>query len=256
VLRRLAGDVFACLPLVGGPLLLLATASATTAVIAATAASLVLATAMLIIEGRLERALHRAAYWQSQARETAAALSTTRAELAAAHTDPVTGLAIRRVAERRLREATGREVTVALLDVDDLHGINDAHGHGGGDAYLAAVAQRLSSAAVDGDVIARLGGDEFVIITGRDPDSLARAVAAALAAPVALGAVQVPMRVSVGIYRGPGGDPHTLLGCADLAQYTAKRRRAGITFYDPARDGVPLRHGIRPTVRHRDRRRS
>jgi diguanylate cyclase (GGDEF)-like protein len=175
------------------------------------------------------------------------------ADLAVANTDPVTGLALRRVAEAHLHGSVGSDVTVALVDVDDMHAINDAVGHGGGDMVLAAVADRLTRAAEAGDLVARLGGDEFVLVTGRDPHELARVLAAAFTQPVTIGAARLPVRVSIGICRVPGGDPRVALGCADLAMYAAKRRGSVIAHYDPARDGVPLSHGDRPPVRHRDR---
>lgn len=176
------------------------------------------------------------------------------ADLAVAYMDPVTGLALRRVAERHLTDAAGTDVTVALVDVDDMHGVNDAHTHHGGDCFLATVAQRLTHAAEPGDLVARLGGDEFVVITTQHPHALGRVLAAATEQPVTIGQTTLPMHVSIGICRVPGGDPHTALGRADLAMFTAKRRRSGIEHYDPARDGVPHPHGVRPPVRQRDRR--
>jgi diguanylate cyclase (GGDEF)-like protein len=178
------------------------------------------------------------------------------AELAVARIDPVTGLVLRRVADQYLRDAAGSEVTVALVDVDGLHAINDAVNHDGGDVFLAAVAERLMRVAEPGDLVARLGGDEFVLITSRDPYELAGALTAAIAQPVTIGSATLPMKVSIGICRVPGGDPRTALRCSDLAMFTAKRRGSVIEHYDPARDGVPLSHGVRPPVRHRDRGRT
>lgn len=109
-------------------------------------------------------------YAQARAVRRVAALAS---ELGEARTDPVTGLAVRAVAERHVIDAAGTELTVALVDVDDLHAINHAHGHHGGDWFLAVVAERLSDAAVPGDLVARLGGDEFVVLTVRDPHPLA-----------------------------------------------------------------------------------
>ncbi|QGN48005.1 diguanylate cyclase [Micromonospora sp. WMMC415] len=175
-------------------------------------------------------------------------------DLAVADMDPVTGLAVRRVAERHLFDAAGTDVTVALIDVDGMHDINTAHTHDGGDLYLAALAERLVHAAEPGELVARLGGDEFIVVTPRDPHTLAWSLAAAVALPVTIDTITRPMRVSIGICRTPGGDPHTALGQADRAMYTAKQRGSGIEHYDPARDGEPLSHGVRPAVRHRNRR--
>ena len=175
-------------------------------------------------------------------------------ELAEAYTDPVTALPIRRQAHQYLDAATGTQLTVALVDVDDMHGVNHKGGHGFGDAYLAAVAQRLQTLTVPGDLVARLGGDEFVVVTGRAPQALADALAAMMRHPVSIGAVGVPVRISVGIAQVDGGNAHTALGRADLAMFAAKRTGGGIAHYDPHRHGIPHPHGHRPPVRHRDRR--
>jgi diguanylate cyclase (GGDEF)-like protein len=180
-----------------------------------------------------------------------------RDRLARAETDPVTGLPIRWIALDALA-GVDRAValTVAVADIDGFKAINDGPGgHAVGDLYLAEVATRLRQAADDDDTIARLGGDEFILISRRDPAHVAARLTAALAPAVTVAGIDRPIAVSIGICRLPGGDPHQLIGCADLAMYTAKRRRGGIEFYDPARDGVPLPAGVRPAVRPRDRHR-
>jgi diguanylate cyclase (GGDEF)-like protein len=173
--------------------------------------------------------------------------------LAMALTDPVTGLPVRRVAEDAIVAAGPNAVlTVALADIDGLHDIN--HGPGGyatGDHYLTEAGRRLRQAAAGDDLVARLGGDEFVLITGRTPAQLADSLTAAFAEPIAVAAGIRPLEASIGICRLPGGDPHQLLGCADLAMLTAKRLRTRIELYDAARDGVPLPPGVRPGTRRR-----
>ncbi|MEV1321246.1 GGDEF domain-containing protein [Micromonospora arborensis] len=175
-------------------------------------------------------------------------------DLSIAYRDPVTGLAVRRVAEHHLIDAAGTELTVALIDVDGMHAINTTHTHDGGDRYLADLAARLGHASHVGDLVARLGGDEFVLVTPRDPQTLARSLATVRAPPITIDGITRPMRVSIGICRTPGGDPHRALGRADRAMYAAKRRGGGIAHYDPVRDGEPPAPGVRPAVRHRDRR--
>ena len=172
-----------------------------------------------------------------------------RAALTRALTDPVTGLPVRQVAEQHLADVR-QPVSVALIDVDDLHGFNSAHTHTGGDLYLAAVAARLRQASTPGDVVARLGGDEFVLVSSRPPDEVSDGLAAALKDRTRIGATLFPIRVSIGVART---DPHIALSCADLAMYTAKRRGGGIEHYDPVRDGHPLPAGSRPAHRRRDR---
>jgi diguanylate cyclase (GGDEF)-like protein len=188
-------------------------------------------------------------------RDTATArIGDLETELADANTDPVTGLPVRRLAERHIADALGVELTVAVVDVDDMHGINNGHDHQFGDDYLAGLAERLRQLAADGDMLARLGGDELVVITTRTPVALAHALTTAMREPITINGTDVPVRLSVGVCRLFGGDAHLGLGRADLAMFTAKRRRSGIEHYDPARDGVPQPHGVRPAVRPRDRR--
>jgi diguanylate cyclase (GGDEF)-like protein len=176
--------------------------------------------------------------------------------LAVALTDPVTGLPVRRVAEDAIVAAGPTTLlTVAVADIDGLHDIN--HGPGGyatGDHYLTEAGHRLQQAATDGDLVARLGGDEFVLITARTPRQLASTLTAAFADPTTVGAGLVPLAVSVGICQLPGGDPHHLVGGADLAMLTAKRRQTRTEIYDPARDGRPLPPGVRPGSRRRSGR--
>lgn len=52
---------------------------------------------------------------------------------------------------------------VILIDVDDLKGINDNHGHAAGDDFLRSVADAMRASVREADICARLGGDEFLI---------------------------------------------------------------------------------------------
>ena len=85
--------------------------------------------------------------------------------------DHLTGLANRALfqsqAQYALDEArqNASAVGVALIDLDGFKPINDQFGHAAGDKVLVEVAQRLSSAAMNGELVARLGGDEFGAVT-------------------------------------------------------------------------------------------
>jgi hypothetical protein len=114
---------------------------------------------MAVLLAIADNRLHQAHDERDAARTRAGALD---AELADANTDPVTGLPVRRLAERHLTHAVGVELTVAVADVDDMHEINNGHGHQLGDDYLAGIAHRLDQITVDGDLLARLGGDARV----------------------------------------------------------------------------------------------
>lgn len=95
--------------------------------------------------------------------------------------DPLTGLPNRRAWDQQLAErlsgAGQGEWCLALLDVDQLHDVNDNRGHLEGDACLRRIADRLMGLVRRGDFVARLGGDEFgVLLEGLDPKRAAAQV--------------------------------------------------------------------------------
>lgn len=55
----------------------------------------------------------------------------------------------------------GEPYAVFVADIDDFKRINDTFGHEVGDTILKTVAQSLSEATRDTDVVGRTGGDEF-----------------------------------------------------------------------------------------------
>ncbi|MFC4638311.1 HD domain-containing phosphohydrolase [Deinococcus hohokamensis] len=57
-----------------------------------------------------------------------------------------------------------RPAVLAVLDLNHLKTLNEAHGHMGGDAHIRAAADTLREAFPDA-LIARWGGDEFVLLT-------------------------------------------------------------------------------------------
>jgi diguanylate cyclase (GGDEF)-like protein len=162
-----------------------------------------------------------------------------RARLAQlAQTDELTGALNRRgffeAAERELSRATRDETETALLvvDVDDLKGVNDRHGHSLGDALLAQVAQTLAGRTRRGDIIGRLGGDEFAVVlpgAGMDAaehlahelESLLRdAVIETLSGPVVATA-----SVGVAATGGRRTGVVRLLARADVDMYRRKKKR-------------------------------
>ena len=83
--------------------------------------------------------------------------------------DAKTGLlnmrAFTRLADRELSSARrhGHPLTFLMIDVDHLRAINTEHGHFGGDAAIATVAQVLTQHLRDEDLAARFGGEEFAV---------------------------------------------------------------------------------------------
>lgn len=65
-------------------------------------------------------------------------------------------------------------VSVILLDLDDLRGINDQYGRSAGDEVLRAVVQSLSQAVRTEDLFCRYGGDQFAFLVREPMASAAR----------------------------------------------------------------------------------
>ena len=164
------------------------------------------------------------------------AVAIGRAELfakveALAYTDPLTGLANRRVLEHELERTCDAPAgpgapALLLCDIDGLKAVNDEAGHEAGDAVIVQVAMALTEAALPHEdaVVSRIGGDEFcVLLPGGDTDA-ARAIAENAARRLG-GDDPVPVRISCGgAGRSEGADrPTELLRAADAAQYRAKR---------------------------------
>jgi diguanylate cyclase len=145
--------------------------------------------------------------------------------------DPLTGLANRRAVMAALDEAAVDDGTfgVALLDLDGFKEVNDELGHHAGDLMLQLVGERLSGAALPGDLVGRLGGDEFILLLRGVTDdaemsSRTTAMLAALCRPVDIEGHVVPVAASLGFARslGDGQSVTILLRTADSALYSAK----------------------------------
>jgi diguanylate cyclase (GGDEF)-like protein len=180
--------------------------------------------------------LHGSVLDVTEVHEANAALESARAEAdRLGRLDPLTGVANRRVLpdllDRRLA-AGDAALGVLLLDIDRFKHINDAYGHAAGDAVLVEVARRVRATVRETDAIARIGGEEFLVLLHgiADRPSLRRvgeAIRTAIAS-TAFATAAAPIGVTVSIGAALSGDAskrrEPLLGAADQALYTAKRR--------------------------------
>ncbi|MFN2462914.1 MAG: HD domain-containing phosphohydrolase [Candidatus Dormibacteria bacterium] len=84
-----------------------------------------------------------------------------------AATDHLTRLDNRKSFELKAKAAMASSTlpfSVALVDLNGLKRINDAHGHAEGDEAIRKLADCLAASIREEDVAARLGGDEFVLL--------------------------------------------------------------------------------------------
>ena len=165
-----------------------------------------------------------------------------------ATTDPLTGLPNRAVLHERLEHALRRglhrqpRAALLLLDLNHFKEVNDTLGHPAGDLLLKELGQRLLEALGSVGSMARLGGDEFaLLLSGKDVDAaerVARQCLQALDAPFIIEGHTLHVGGSIGVALAPndGNNASTLLRCADVAMYLAKRRQAGYAFYASSED--------------------
>ncbi|WP_051356346.1 GGDEF domain-containing protein [Azorhizobium doebereinerae] len=164
-----------------------------------------------------------------------------------ANVDPLTEAFNRRrfLAEAELTFATcrenGRALTLLMLDIDHFKAVNDRHGHGVGDEVIRLVARRCQEAVRAGDMLARMGGEEFAVLLPDAGPADARRVAdglldAVTATPLQLGALNLPVGISIGGTCARPDDPHVdaVLKRADRALYTAKNAGRGRVVFDAA----------------------
>ncbi len=88
-------------------------------------------------------------------------------------TDPLTGLLNHRSFQQRMRSevATAKEaglpLALILVDLDNFHDFNVAHGHAEGDEQLRGYASLIRAAAPGVSILARYSGDQFAVLLPR-----------------------------------------------------------------------------------------
>ena len=185
---------------------------------------------------------------QEQRQELSRALALNR-ELATR--DELTGLLNRRhmlelmQLEQRRADRSGRNLVLALLDIDHFKHINDTHGHAVGDRALQAFAATVRASVRNTDVLSRWGGEEFVLMlsdtrTDDAADLLERVRCAVATQALHDGGASVCFTVSIGLASYARGEAlEQTLERADRALYTAKdsgRDRVVVaTLHSPAR---------------------
>ena len=144
------------------------------------------------------------------------------------------------------RERPEQQVTLLLLDIDNLHQLNTVNGREAGDrAINAAIAELSRTARREGWTLGRIGGDEFAVVAPGltveaaflRADGLRREIDAAFAKVLARGQ---RCAVSIGVANIPrdAKTPDELMRKADLALYAAKEQGGDTVGLTPADDMV------------------
>ena len=154
-----------------------------------------------------------------------------------AHTDVLSGLASRRTLDHEAprmfaaHQLAGRELAVAMIDINDFKSYNDKFGHSAGDELIAFMGVLLRGSTRRGvDLAARFGGDEFVVVM---PDTNLREAVKIMKRTAALFAQHVKTRpvingpsIAAGVaclHEDRAGSASRLIELADRAMYQAKR---------------------------------
>lgn len=172
----------------------------------------------------------------------------TRALQHQATHDSLTGLPNRSLLKTRLAhaissaDASGRSVSLVMMDLDRFKEINDTLGHHVGDSLLQAVGERLQEALWGSDTVARLGGDEFALLLPlADSSHTAQVIGKVLLAlgePFAIQGMNLDVDTSLGIAVYPEDSKNAveLISHADVAMYQAKQRGERYMRYDAGQD--------------------
>ncbi|WP_131113387.1 sensor domain-containing diguanylate cyclase [Lichenihabitans psoromatis] len=123
----------------------------------------------------------------------------------------------------------GRDACLAFFDVDHFKSVNDAHGHGVGDAVLLGIADRLTENLRRSDALGRMGGEEFALwmpgVTLRDAQELVdrlRRIVSEQPFETPSGPVKVSVSIGVTAFQPIDNLVH-LMNRADTAMYSAKK---------------------------------
>lgn len=157
--------------------------------------------------------------------------------------DPLTGLANRLLIMERIGFLISQmhrnkgSFAVLMIDLDNFKDVNDTLGHPVGDILLRQVAERLQGVLRESDLVGRLGGDEFALLLQDQDEHSARLVAdkihQVMQERITVEGHTLTTVGSIGIAICPqhGEDHATLLRCADVAMYHAKRTNSNVALY-------------------------
>ena len=128
--------------------------------------------------------------------------------------------------ERALRY--GRELSIAMVDIDKFKPYNDRFGHRAGDDALVRVADSLSEISRVHDIVARYGGEEFTVVLPETSCEGARAFGEKIRQMIEStgfgpdGREEITVSVGIAELSAENGTATTLVDAADGQLYRAK----------------------------------
>lgn len=152
-----------------------------------------------------------------------------------ATTDGLTGLANHKtfyeILEKELWRSRryGGQISLIMIDVDNLKKINDTYGHRAGDKVIREISRKIKECIRQIDTAARYGGDEFAVILPNtslaDAVNVAERMVDAVAhSPAIWKRDHIPLSISVGLGQYDADtNPEDITSGSDRALYKAKQ---------------------------------
>jgi len=164
-----------------------------------------------------------------------------------ATTDGLTGLAnyktFYEILEKELWRCRryGGQISLIMVDIDNLKKINDSYGHRGGDKVIKEISKRIRACVRQIDTAARYGGDEFAVILPNTSAKEAFVVAERMVdtvsnSPITWKKEEIALSISVGLgqYDSDIG-PEDITSRSDQALYKAKQEgKNTVRIFEPA----------------------
>jgi len=136
----------------------------------------------------------------------------------------------------------GGQISLIMVDIDNLKKINDAYGHRAGDKVIRQISRKLKECIRQIDTAARYGGDEFAIIlpnTSLNDATVAaeRMVDVVSRSPITWQKEQIDISISVGLGQyDADSSPEDITSRSDQALYTAKQAgKNTVRIFEPAK---------------------
>ncbi|MHC4173560.1 MAG: sensor domain-containing diguanylate cyclase [Planctomycetota bacterium] len=165
-----------------------------------------------------------------------------------ATTDGLTGLVNHKtfyeILEKELWRSRryGGQISLIMVDVDNLKKINDTYGHRAGDKVIREISRRIKECIRQIDTAARYGGDEFTVILPNtslnDATIVAQRMVEAVAnSPTTWNKEQITLSISVGLGQYDADtNPEDITSRSDQALYTAKQAgKNTVRIFEPAK---------------------
>ena len=130
--------------------------------------------------------------------------------------------------EIKRAETNKQQLSIIMMDINNITKINREQGHAKGDEVIKVVAERIRQNSRENDIAGRYGGDELAIILPKTSCEQAKYVAEYLTYSLSCCFIDGigPIKVSVGVATYPDGseDKEKLLILAEQAMYISKAK--------------------------------